>query len=91
MREVGYPAYHPAMLALVALVATIQHRCDPFPELEAAAACNDVAVGSEDFHEAAALAGQPYCRALDLYVDRETKRSADALGSGMAHLAVLPT
>ena len=37
-----------------------------------------------------ALAGQPYCRALDLYVDRETKRRADALGSGMAHLAFLP-
>jgi hypothetical protein len=37
-----------------------------------------------------ALAGQPHCRALDLYVDRESKRRADALGSGMAHLAFLP-
>ncbi|MGD3045313.1 hypothetical protein WMO33_08250 [Xanthomonas oryzae pv. oryzicola] len=60
------------------------------PELEAAAARNGVAVGSEEFDEAAKLAGQPYCRALDLYVDRETKRRADALGSGMAHLAFLP-
>ena len=73
-RRAHYPPCHPAMLALAALVAAIQHRCDPFPELEAAAA----------------LAGQPYCRALDLYVDRETKRRADALGSGMAHLAFLP-
>ncbi len=37
-----------------------------------------------------ALAGQPYCRALDLYVDRESERRADALGLGMAHLAFLP-
>jgi len=89
-RRSHYPPCHPAMLALAALVAAIQHRCDPFPELEAAAARNGVAVGSEEFDEAAALAGQPYCRALDLYVDRETKRRADALGFGMAHLAFLP-
>lgn len=78
------------MLALAALVAAIQQRCDTFPELEAAAARNGVAVGSEEFDEAAALAGQPYCRALDLYVDRETKCRADSLGAGMAHLAFLP-
>ncbi|KAG1580086.1 hypothetical protein G6F46_015566 [Rhizopus delemar] len=78
------------MLALAALVAAIQHRCDPFPELESAAARNGVAVGAEQSDEAAALAGQPYCRAVDLYVDCETKRRADALGSGMAHLAFLP-
>lgn len=78
------------MLALAALVVAIQHRCEPFPELEAVAARNCVAVGSEEFDEAAALAGQPYCRALDLYVDRETKRRADALGLGMEHLAFLP-
>ena len=76
------------MLALAALVAAIQHRCDPFPELEAAAARNGVAVGSEQFDEAAALAGQPYCRALDLYVDRATKRRADRLGYHQAHLAL---
>lgn len=76
------------MLALAALVAAIQRRCDPFPELEAAAARNGVAVGSEEFDEAAALAGQPYCRALDLYVDRETKRRADRLGYHQAHLAL---
>ena len=77
------------MLALAALVAAIQHRCDPFPELEAAAARNGVAVGSEEFDEAAALAGQPYCRALDLYVDRETKRRADALPYDRLHLAFM--
>ena len=89
-RRAHDPPCHPARLALAARVAAIQHRCDPVPELEAAAARNGVAVGSEEFDEAAALAGQPYCRALDLYVDRETKRRADALGSGMAHLAFLP-
>ena len=89
-RQAHYLPCHPAMLALAALVAAIQHGGDPFPELEAAAARNGVAVGSEEFDEAAALAGQPYCRALDLYVDRETKRRADQLGTCMAHLAFLP-
>lgn len=43
---------------------------------------------SEYFDDAARLAGVPYCRALDLYVDRETKRRADRLGYGQAHLAL---
>lgn len=54
------------MLALAALVAAIHHRRDPFPKLEAAAARNGVAVDSEEFDKAAALAGQHYCHALDL-------------------------
>ena len=33
-RRAHYPPCHPAMLALAALVAAIQHRCDPFPELD---------------------------------------------------------
>lgn len=85
-----YSQRHPVTLALAALVAALRRGCDPFPELEAVAAGCGVAVGSEEFDEAAALAGQPYCRALDLYVDRETKRRADRLGPGMAHLAFLP-
>lgn len=89
-KQAHYSPRHPAMLALAALVAAIRRGCDPFPELEAAATRNGVAVGSDEFDEAAALAGQPYCRALDLYVDRETKRRADRLGTGMAHLAFLP-
>ena len=32
-RRAHYPPCHPAILALAALVAAIQHRCDPFPEL----------------------------------------------------------
>lgn len=86
-----YPANHPVALAALALTRAIRLGRDPFPELEAAAASVGVRVGSEEFDEAAALAGQPYCRALDLYVDKPTKRRADALGPGMAHLAFLPT
>lgn len=65
-RRAHYPPCHPAMLALAALVAAIHHRRDPFPKLEAAAARNGVAVDSEEFDKAAALAGQHYCHALDL-------------------------
>lgn len=89
-RRSHYSQRHPVALALAALVAALRRGGDPFPELEAAAVGCGVAVGSEEFDEAAALAGQPYCRALDLYVDRETKRRADRLGPGMAHLAFLP-
>ncbi|WP_241900816.1 hypothetical protein [Stenotrophomonas maltophilia] len=89
-RYAHYSPSHPAMMALAALVAAMRYRCDLFPELEAVAARNGVVVGSEEFDKAAALTGQPYCRALDLYVDRETKRRAEALGAGMAHLAFLP-
>lgn len=87
-RRAHYPACHPAMLAIAALVAAMQHRCDPFPELEAAATRNGVPVGSDEFDDAARLAGLPYCRALDLYVDRDTKRRADRLGHQQAHLAL---
>ncbi len=42
---------------------------------------------SDYFDDAARLAGLPYCRALDLYVDRATKHRADELGFERAHLA----
>ena len=47
------------------------------------------AFGCETFDDAAALAGVPYSRPLDLYVDRETKRRADALPYDRLHLAFM--
>lgn len=40
---------------------------------------------SEEFDAAAAAVGLPYCRALDLYVDPETKVRAEALHFTEAH------
>ena len=47
-----------------------------------------VPFGSERFDEAAAMAGIPYCRSLDLYLDRQTQREAEALPFHLAHLAL---
>jgi hypothetical protein len=41
------------------------------------------------FDDAAELVDLPYCRKLDLYVDRATKRRAGALHFGQAHLALV--
>lgn len=43
---------------------------------------------SYEFDEVARLAGLPYCRVLDLYVDPETKRKAEKLGFAQAHRAL---
>jgi hypothetical protein len=43
---------------------------------------------SYEFDEVARLAGLPYCRILDLYVDPETKRKAENLGFAQAHRAL---
>ena len=48
-----------------------------------------VPFGSERFDEAAAMAGIPYCRSLDLYLDRQTQNEADALPFHLAHMALL--
>jgi hypothetical protein len=54
---------------------------------EAARSCG-VAADSELFDQAADAAGLPYCRALDLYVDRETKARAEAVHFTEAHRAL---
>ncbi|KCB21824.1 hypothetical protein L539_0351 [Bordetella hinzii 5132] len=47
-----------------------------------------VPFGSEHFDEAAAMAGIPYSRSLDLYLDRPTQREADGLPFHLAHMAL---
>jgi hypothetical protein len=60
-----------------------------FGTLEACARAAGVKPDSEEFDEAAALVGLPYCRVLDLYVDPETKRRAEELGFTKAHQALI--
>lgn len=83
-----YPAHHPVTLAIAGIVAALFAGGEIFQALAEEAARVDVAIGSEPFNEAAELAGVPYCRVLDLYVDRATKRRADGLHFTEAHLAL---
>lgn len=75
-------------LALVAILMALRTGRDKFACLQEQAASLGVRPDSEDFDAAAELAGVPYCRALDLYVDRETKARAEGLHFTQAHLAL---
>ena len=80
-----YPANHPVALALTGIVLALRTKVDVFQALTDMATGAGVAIGSESFDEAAELVGVPYCRALDLYVDRPTKQRADKLHFSEAH------
>lgn len=87
-RLAHYSADHPAAIALAGIVSALRTGRDVLESLAERAEAVGVRPYSEYFDDAARLAGVPYCRALDLYVDRETKRRADRLGYGQAHLAL---
>jgi len=82
-----YPACHPVALALAGIALAARAGTDVLAALADHAGRVGVSFGSEPFDDAAELVGAPYCRALDLYVDRATKRRADELGFERAHLA----
>lgn len=84
-----YPARHPVAVALSGMALALRTGTDLLDALADRAGSVGVAPYSDDFDEAAALAGVPYCRALDLYVDRATKLRADELGYERAHLALV--
>lgn len=84
-----YPVDHPVALAIHGFIAALRSGVGIFDALTNQAAEAGVPFGSEPFDDAAALVGFPYCRNLDLYVDRETKCRADALPFSEAHLAFL--
>lgn len=75
-------------LMLTAAAMAVLLRMRFFEALELRARRFGIAPGSERFDQAAEAAGMPYCRALDLYVDRETKARAEALHFKDAHLAL---
>ncbi|MDX1297206.1 MAG: hypothetical protein R3260_03050 [Pseudomonas sp.] len=86
----AYPARHPVAIALSGMALALRTGANLLDTLADRASSVGVAPYSDDFDEAAALAGMPYCRALDLYVDKSTKRRADELGFERAHLAFAP-
>jgi hypothetical protein len=89
MRKLAhYSTDHPVAIALAGMVGALRTGGDLLASLAERAEAAGVRPYSDYFDDAARLAGMPYCRALDLYVDRETKRRADRLGYGQAHLAL---
>ncbi|MPS28825.1 MAG: hypothetical protein E2576_11980 [Alcaligenaceae bacterium] len=83
-----YPADHPVALALCAMFSSLDTGRELIETLADTAERVGVPFGSERFDEAAAMAGIPYCRSLDLYLDRQTQREAEALPFHLAHLAL---
>lgn len=83
----AYPADHPVAIALSGLMLALRTGRDLLSSLAEQAERVGVRPYSDYFDDAARLAGLPYCRALDLYVDRATKLRADELGFERAHLA----
>jgi len=83
----AYPTGHPVAIALAAMAHAISGGTCVVRALDEQARSANVVPGSEPYDAAAELAGFPYCRALDLYVDRRTKARADSLHFADAHLA----
>ena len=89
MRKLAhYSTDHPVAIALSGMVGALRTGGDLLASLAERAEAAGVRPYSDYFDDAARLAGMPYCRALDLYVDRATKRRADRLGYHQAHLAL---
>jgi hypothetical protein len=84
-----YPADHPVTIALVAMCLAYLTRAPLMRALEECARRYGIAPDSERFDQVAEAAGLPYCRALDLYVDRKTKARAESLHFTEAHRALL--
>ena len=84
-----YPADHPVALALRAMFSALETERSLLEALADTAERVGVPFGSERFDAAAAMAGIPYSRSLDLYLDRQTQREAEALPFHLAHMALL--
>jgi len=84
----AYPADHPFAIAVAAMARAVRTGNGMIQALDEQARTANVLPGSEAYDDAAELAGFPYCRALDLYVDRSTRDRADKLHFTEAHLAL---
>ena len=72
-----YEARHPVAVALGGLARALRSGADLLDALAEQAASAGVKPFSDEFDEAAALAGMPYSRAWDAYLDRETWAQAE--------------
>lgn len=76
-------------IVLVAFASAVLLKLPLIQALEQCAMRYGIEPGSARFDRVAEVAGMPYCRALDLYVDRHTKARAEALHFSQAHRALL--
>ena len=72
-----YEARHPVAGALGGLARALRSGADLLDALAEPAASAGVKPFSDEFDEAAALAGMPYSRAWDAYLDRATWAEAE--------------
>lgn len=79
-----YPARHPVAVALAAIAVALRSGADLLDALAEQATSVGVKPFSDEFDEAAALAGMPYSRAWDAYLDRATW--AEAESRPLAHM-----
>ncbi len=76
-KQPAYEASHPVAVALGGMVRALRSGADLLEALAEQARRVGVAPFSPEFDEAAALAGMPYSRAWDAYLDRETWAQAE--------------
>ena len=76
-KQPAYEASHPVAVALGGMVRALCSGADLLDALAEQARRVGVAPFSPEFDEAAALAGMPYSRAWDAYLDRETWAQAE--------------
>ena len=72
-----YGARHPVAVALGGLARALRSGADLLDALAEQAGGVGVKPYSDEFDEAAALAGMPYSRAWDAYLDRDTWAEAE--------------
>lgn len=88
MHNPDWPADHPVILAVLVLGLSQLCKETPFETLLRVGDRRGAKWDEKVFDEVAALVGMPYCRALDLYVDPDTKARAEALHFTEAHHAL---
>ncbi|TXH92730.1 MAG: hypothetical protein E6Q71_00485 [Pseudomonas sp.] len=76
-KQPAYEARHPLAIALASMAHALRTGADLIDALAEQATRVGVAPFSPEFDEAAALAGMPYSRAWDAYLDRETWAQAE--------------
>ena len=79
-----YPADHPVAIALRAMCSALTTGRSLLDALAEQAASVGVRPFSDEFDEASSLAGMPYSRAWDAYLDR--KSWAEAERQPLAHM-----